>query len=162
TAGVVWKGWEAELRRREAEDEKQKVEQAERDAKVRRDQAVGARDESRQVLAGVMLDRGVGQAEQGEVGEGLLWMLEALRAVPDEDSDLGRAIRTNLAAWSGQLHGLRHVAGFSYGVHLCAIRPDGSAFVTTSAGGVQSWDLATGRLLDTHRPGQGAWLLSPD
>ena len=41
-----------------------------------------ARNESQRVLAGVMLDKGIALAEQGEIGEGLFWMLEGAQGRP--------------------------------------------------------------------------------
>jgi tetratricopeptide (TPR) repeat protein len=52
SAGIAWK-W------REAEGEKQKVSQAERETANQRDQAIDARKAAQRVSAGVMLDRGV-------------------------------------------------------------------------------------------------------
>jgi serine/threonine protein kinase len=144
-AGITWKWREAEQRRGEAEAQREKAAGAERETAVQRDAAVSARNESQRVSAGVLLDKGIDLAEQGEVAEGLFWMVEALKVAPEESPELRRAIRTNLAAWMGRAHGLRHVFLQPPGVSQCALAPDGRHFLTVSSGGIQAWEAATGR-----------------
>jgi len=143
-AGIAWKWREAEQRRREADSERENVIDAERQTAVQRDKAVSARNEGQQVLAGVMLDRGVTLAEQGEVGEGLFWMLEALKVAPPEARDLTRVIRTNLAAWTSQAHGLQVALEPPRAVAQCAFYPDGRHFLTLDGGAVWVGGTATG------------------
>jgi WD40 repeat protein/serine/threonine protein kinase/tetratricopeptide (TPR) repeat protein len=155
-AGITWK-W------REAEGARQRESDAERQTAIQRDDAVGARNDTRRVLAGVMLDRGITLAEQAEIGEGLFWMLEALRAVPEDAHNLERLIRTNLAAWMGQAHVVEHLIGRSSPAKACAFSPDGKQFVTVFDDGVRAWDTATGRPVGSrglNKPGMLA--LSPD
>ncbi len=138
-AGVGWK-W------LEAENARMNVITAEAQTAFQRDQAVRARVEAHQVLAGVLLDRGIALAEQGEVGEGLFWMLEALRAVPPDARDLTRVIRTNLAAWPNHAHRLEQLVKEPKALRWCAFSPDGKHFLTGGASGVQDRDTASGRL----------------
>ncbi len=157
-AGVSWK-W------LEAESERKKVEAAEQKAREERDQANAARDESKRLTTGMLLDKGIDRAEKGAVAEGLFWMLEALKAAPEEDRGLRRAVRINLATWLPQTHGLRHTIPGSF---LCvAISPDGQRIATgNGAGEVQFWDTATGRPQGPPMKAQGGGVavvaFSPD
>jgi WD40 repeat protein/serine/threonine protein kinase len=111
---------------------------AEGQTAVERDNAVTARSETQQLLAGALLDRGIALAEQGEVSEGLLWMREALQAVPPGPSDLTRVIRTNLAAWLEQAHRLEHFTTQTGSFRACAFTPD-SRLWTGGSSGVEVW-----------------------
>jgi len=120
SAGISWKWWEAEQRREEA---------------IRASNAADrARNESLSLLAGVMLDKGVALAEQGEVGEGLFWMLEALKKAPRDAPELHKLIRTDLAAWMSQTHGLRHIIEQPRSLGGCAFTPDGQSLVSWGDG----------------------------
>jgi WD40 repeat protein/serine/threonine protein kinase/tetratricopeptide (TPR) repeat protein len=148
-AGTAWKWHEAELRRQDADREKQKV--------------ISAQNDTQRVLAGIMLDKGVALAEQGETAEGLFWMLEGLKAVPQDAHDLQRVLRTNLAAWQCQSHGLQQMME-QPGAVWCAFTPDGRGVLTASGGEVWTWDLATGQRLGKAiaQPHMTTWALSAD
>jgi WD40 repeat protein/serine/threonine protein kinase/tetratricopeptide (TPR) repeat protein len=134
--GVSWKWWETEI-------EKNKVVVAERKAVEERDRANLARDESKYLSAGMLLDKGIDLAEKGNVAEGLFWMLEALRAAPEDDRGLRRAARLNVGAWLPLIHGLRQT--FRGNFCSMAISPDGRRLATGSRKGeVRLWDVATG------------------
>ena len=156
-AGIAWK-W------RDAESERMKASDAEQRAAVARDKAVDARNESQQVLAGALLDRGIALAEQGEAGEGLLWMLEALGVVPPGTPELPRVIRTNLAGWLEQTHRMQWIIPQPKPVTWCAFHPDGQRFVTAGDGDVRWWATATGQPIDPAFPVTdcAALALSPD
>jgi WD40 repeat protein/serine/threonine protein kinase len=139
---IAWKWREAEL-------EKQNVQRAEGETAVQRDQAVAARNDSQRVSAGVLFDKGVALAEQGEVDEGLFWMLEALKAVPERAPELRDVIRVNLAAWMGRIDSLQDVIEQPESMGRCAFAPDGQHFLTASGGTVRSWETATGKLSST-------------
>jgi serine/threonine protein kinase len=162
SAGISWKWWEAETQRGKAETEKLKARIAERQMVNERDAADRARDDSSRVLAGVMLDQGITQAEHGDVAGGLFWMLEGLRAAPTEDSALARVIRTNLAGWMSQAPGLRAMIERPSDVFQCAFSPDSRVFLTVSADGVQAWDAATGGQLGLHLEAREPVSFSPN
>jgi eukaryotic-like serine/threonine-protein kinase len=145
SAGIAWKWHEAEERRGEAEDQKLKVTRAERETARQRDDAIEAHKTSQRVLAGALLDKGTGLAEKGEIDEGLFWMLEALKVVPENTPDLIPVIRTNLAAWMDRTHDMRQIIEQPKTVEWCAFSPDGRRFFTASSNVVQSWETATGR-----------------
>jgi hypothetical protein len=116
-------------------------------------EAVGARNEARaernrsqQQTADLLLERGLGAAQQGEVAKGLHWMLESLKATPAGADDFRRVVRTNLAAWSHQTCGIRHLLNPADEVHAVALSPDGKTVVTgCGRGGIQRWDALTGQ-----------------
>jgi WD40 repeat protein/tetratricopeptide (TPR) repeat protein len=162
--GITWKWFEAERRRGEAESEREKVGRAEKETIVQRDRAVRTRNNSQRLLAGVLLDKGTALAEQGETVEGLFWMLEALKAVPEDDPHLERLIRTNLGGWLGQAPRLRRISEHPHSSWWCAFSRDGRRYVTGSDRKAQCWDTATGRAigppLNNERGGRPAF--SPD
>ncbi|HZZ79005.1 MAG TPA: protein kinase [Gemmataceae bacterium] len=123
-----------------------------------------ARQDTQRVLAGVMLDRGIALAEQGDINVGLFWMLEALRAAPEDAERLRWTIGANLSAWTAQTPRLRQLINVSSPVHHCALHPDGKRLLTVGGtGNVVWWDLATGEgtpLCKVANPLHGA--LSPD
>jgi WD40 repeat protein/serine/threonine protein kinase/tetratricopeptide (TPR) repeat protein len=157
SAGIAWK-W------REAESERQKVVKAEHETANQRDAAIGARNESDRRLADVMLDRGIALAEQGEVGEGLVWMLEALRKAPADAADQTRVIQANLAGWSGLAHSQELLIELPEPSGQCAFCSDGKQVAASIGKSITFWETATGRRLDTPvKPdGQANAVLSPD
>jgi WD40 repeat protein/serine/threonine protein kinase/tetratricopeptide (TPR) repeat protein len=162
SAGVSWKWWEAEQHRQEAETEKAKEALAERVAVAERDRAAAARDDSHRVLAGVMLDQGIAQAEQGDAGEGLFWMLEGLQTAPAQDPDLIRVIRTNISAWLNQSYALRSLIVQPTAIWQCSFSPDGKRLLTCAEEGVRLWDAASGRPLPLRFEENGPAAFSPD
>jgi WD40 repeat protein/serine/threonine protein kinase/tetratricopeptide (TPR) repeat protein len=128
TALSTWKWREAEQRRAEAEDAKQN--------------AVQTRTASQMVSANVLLDKGIALAEQGQVDEGLLWMLESMKAAPPDDGipagdpraeevrHFKEVARANLAAWLGHAPRLEQfISRPDFGLRCWAFRPDGKVFV---------------------------------
>jgi WD40 repeat protein len=65
-----------------------------------------ALNESERQRADNYLDRGLAEAERGDVGLGLLWMARGLQTTPPQADDLARVIRVNLAGWRRQLFAL--------------------------------------------------------
>jgi WD40 repeat protein/serine/threonine protein kinase/Tfp pilus assembly protein PilF len=155
--GIAWKWREAEL-------EKKHAQRAEGETVVQRDDAIAARNGSQRVSAGVLLDKGVALAEQGEVGEGLFWMLEALKAVPEKAPELRDVIRVNLAAWMGRSDSLQDIIEQPESTGRCAFAPDGKHFLTVSGRTVRSWD-TSGNQLGSATIGEQGWrvlALGPD
>jgi WD40 repeat protein/serine/threonine protein kinase len=137
-AGVTWKWWEAAENLGEANRQRRKAEEAGAEA-------IRTRNESRRQSAGLLLDRGLALAEQGEAARGLHWMLESLRVAPADAHDLRRVARINLAAWSAQVHALRHIADTEVrSFHRVAFHPGGKTFATTSRNRVDFWSATTG------------------
>jgi WD40 repeat protein/serine/threonine protein kinase len=71
-----------------------------------------ARQRITDLLAGSYVDQAQALCEQGHVGRGMLWLAHSLQVAPDESGELGRAVRTSLASWYGQLHSLRTVVQY--------------------------------------------------
>src|SRR5262249_53983823 len=100
TASLKWR--EAESQRQGAVEEKQKADDARQDA-------FNARHAWQRQAAELLFDRGVSLAEQGEAAQGLHWMLASIEVAPTDAGDLQQLVRTNLAAWSEQVHGLWNI-----------------------------------------------------
>jgi WD40 repeat protein/serine/threonine protein kinase/tetratricopeptide (TPR) repeat protein len=162
SAGIAWKWREAEHERNKAEIEKGRVILAEGQTARERDLARQARDDSRRVLAGVMLDQGTALADQGYVGEGLFWMLDALRVTPAEDVELARVIRTNFAGWLDQSHGLRAMSDQPEIFRATAFSADSRRFLTVSRAGTTIWSSDTGQPEGIPLEGSGPAAFSPD
>ena len=77
--------------------------QSQRDRKAAiaaQQQALLERDKSRQISAGLALDKGFALAEEGRADWGLLWMLQALKTAPDNAEGFRKMVRSNLGAGS--------------------------------------------------------------
>jgi WD40 repeat protein/tRNA A-37 threonylcarbamoyl transferase component Bud32 len=114
-----------------------------RAAEVARTEAVRERDSSRRQSAGLLLDRGLALAEQGEAARGLFWMLEGLRVAPAEDEDFRRVIRANLWAWGERVHCLRRIIPLPVLARCATFSPDGKTLVI----GTGAFRLVPGRML---------------
>jgi WD40 repeat protein/tRNA A-37 threonylcarbamoyl transferase component Bud32 len=113
-------------------------------AQDQRNQAVTANDQlrreqrtTRQMTAGLALDRGRAAWEAGDSSQGLLWMARSLTLAPEDDPALQEAIRINLAGWVATLPPpqppLRHLGI----VARVGFTPDGRKIVTLSTGSVR-------------------------
>ena len=145
-AGVTWNWLEARSNLRESDFQKARAESNLRSANAERDRADRARDASDRLLAGALLDRGIAVARRGDVGEGLLWMHQALTKAPAADAGLSNIIRTNLAAWRDQSPRLRWLQAAD-GVRSIALSPDGRRFLAGANGWLGLFDAATGRAI---------------
>jgi WD40 repeat protein/tetratricopeptide (TPR) repeat protein len=141
------------------------------EAEGARQDAVQARTASQLVSANMLLDKGITVAEQGQVDEGLLWMLESLRAAPREDSipagdpqgeearHFKQVARANLAAWLGHAPQLEQfIERPDAGLRSWTFRPDGKVFVLgflkqrPRASFAQLFDAATGQSIGPPLP----------
>ena len=96
-------------------------------------------------FANLALERGQTSCEHGEVGRGLLWIVEGLHyAAEGKDAALQEAARANLAAWQRQLPSLRAVFSHRAAVPAVAFSPDGATILTGSQDRTaQLWDVAS-------------------
>jgi WD40 repeat protein len=143
-----------------------------RDAERIRRLAVEKAAESRKAnlrLAALNYQRGQDECENGEIGPGLLRLVESWRsavAAGDLASVWPHAARANLAAW--QRHQPAFLAVFSHAgpVNSVAFSPDGKTVITgCSDKTARLWDVATGQAVGqtmTHQGSLSDVAFSPD
>jgi WD40 repeat protein len=144
-----------------------------REAAAARDQAERtgraeqvARRQYQSLSVGLALDRGVGYCEREDVALGMLWLARALELAGDEDRDLQRVLRADLADWGSQLCPLKALLPGEARVSAAAFSRDGRTVVTGRLDGTaQLWDAATGKRLSglpRHKGAVSAVAVSPD
>jgi WD40 repeat protein/tetratricopeptide (TPR) repeat protein len=103
--------------------------------------------ESNRLLAIRNYERGQAACEKGEIGPGMLWMIESWRSAVDAgDRALQHAARANLAAWRPHYPRLRAVLSHSSPVVEAAFSPDSRTVISGSMDGTaQLWDAASGQ-----------------
>src|SRR5262249_17012571 len=103
--------------------------------------------ESNRNLAALYFERGVSTCERGDVGVGLLKLVESYRsAVRAEDDGWRHTALASLSGW--QRYQARLIAVFSHtkGVNSVAFSPDGQTVLTGSWDmTAQLWNASTGR-----------------
>src|SRR5262249_48599245 len=89
--------------------------------------------ESNRRLAILNFERGQAACERGELGPGLIWTVESLRAATEAgDPTWQRVARTNLSAWLHDSPELKAVLSHDGRVHAVAFSPDGKTILTGS------------------------------
>jgi WD40 repeat protein/serine/threonine protein kinase/tetratricopeptide (TPR) repeat protein len=136
-----------------------------READRQRTAAVQAKQSLQRQSALLLLDRGLAFADQGDVTQGLFWIVDGLKNTPAEASDLEHLIRVNLAAWQRQWTSQFYHLPQGDRVYGAAFSPDGKWFATVSGKTVRMWDTATGQARGhvlTHEGPVNAVVVSPD
>jgi serine/threonine protein kinase/WD40 repeat protein/tetratricopeptide (TPR) repeat protein len=140
--GVFWQWRETEAARRDeesqrnladwarkgAENARDEAKRREGDARTARDEAKQARNAAARQAAGLLLDRGIEDARGGEPGRALHLFVQALRALPPDDTKaaaLERAIRANLSAWAETVPALEHLWHIGINFQDVVFSPDG-------------------------------------
>ena len=123
-----------------------------KDAIEARRLAIAERDHSRQLSAGLALEKGIALGEEGQADRGLLWMLEALKTAPEMRRDSGKRFAGTWVPGSGR--SISHsgsVESIGPCTHL-GFSPDGRTFATgfnprdrDRATPIVLWDTASGR-----------------
>ena len=100
-----------------------------------------------QQAAHLAYEHGQALCEQGEVAQGMLWLVRGLKsATLARDADLARAFRLNLSAWTPRLHPLRARCDHPAAIQSAAYSPDGRLIAMAGDSGVvQIHAAATGR-----------------
>ena len=107
-----------------------------------------AQHQSERLSARLALERGLSLCQQGNTGQGMIWMARSLELAPESDPDLERDIRSNVARWRTSLHRLQAVWHTPCPLEALAVSPDGKLFLTGGIDGIpRLWDMATGRLV---------------
>jgi WD40 repeat protein/tetratricopeptide (TPR) repeat protein len=103
--------------------------------------------ESRSRMARLDLERGRIACERGEIGVGMLWMLESLRTAKEAgDEPLWHAALFNLSAWKERHVEPRETFTHDGWVSTALFSPDGKTIATASQDKTaRLWDLATGQ-----------------
>jgi tRNA A-37 threonylcarbamoyl transferase component Bud32 len=96
------------------------------------------------------MDRGLNECEQGEIGQGLVWLAHSLRLAQQlDDPPLERFIRLSLAAWSRQNPHLQACVSHPHWVFGIRLSRDGcrAASLHALSRTVACWNTATGEPL---------------
>jgi WD40 repeat protein/tRNA A-37 threonylcarbamoyl transferase component Bud32 len=125
--------------------------------------------ESSRRLAALDYERGLAACEKGEIGVGLLRLVESWRsavAAGNRGTGWRHTARTSISAWQRRLPELRAVFSHASRVTSLAFRPDGKTLITGSEDNTaRLWDAATGQTLGHPLAHQGmvqAVAFSPD
>jgi hypothetical protein len=146
---------------------------AETEANRRTKEAIEARavaleeeEKTQRELASRLLETALVQCGRGEIGPGMLLLVEALdAAVRGKAPDLEHVIRVNLEAWHPHVASVFPPFQHPKGTEAVAFSPDGRLALTGGADGIaRLWDVADGRKvcgLPGHRGAIHAVAFSP-
>jgi WD40 repeat protein/serine/threonine protein kinase/tetratricopeptide (TPR) repeat protein len=112
-------------------------------------QAVDEANHARFQTALTSFHQGWSRAEQGDVVEGMFWMIEALERAPEAQAEFRSMVRANLPAWEEQLVRPAYVISCEPGTSVFCFSPDGKTLLARLSDGLslQSRDATTGRPL---------------
>jgi WD40 repeat protein/serine/threonine protein kinase len=111
--------------------------------------------EERKREASKALEKAISLCEQGEVGQGMLWLARSLELAPENDDDLERVIRSNLAGWGRRMSPLKAILRQEDPINYVTFSREGKTVLTASSKESQLWDAATGELRVRLLPHKG-------
>jgi eukaryotic-like serine/threonine-protein kinase len=119
------------------------------------------------MAADLAFDHGQAFCEQGDVAQGVLWLVRGLNTASQaRDAALEGAFRRNLSGWLKRIHPFRARFDHPGPIHAVAFSPDGRIGATAGEGGmIWLWDVATGDPIGDglpHPAKVGAMAFSPD
>jgi WD40 repeat protein len=117
-------------------------------------EACAARRAAVRAQAELAMDHGRALCEQGEIGQGMLWLARSLRLADSaRDDALDRAARVNLADWSARLSRPLARLHAPAAPRELAFRPDGQTLIAlTEDGALHWWDTRTGTGCEARPP----------
>jgi WD40 repeat protein/tRNA A-37 threonylcarbamoyl transferase component Bud32 len=125
---------EAEINARTANDETEKATKEKQKAQL--------------LSANLAIDRGLMLCDQGEVGQGMLWLARALEIMPPDAARLEWFTRMNLTAWHERLNTLRLSIPAPSRITAAAMSANGRLVITANDDrAARLWDTATGKLV---------------
>ena len=117
--GILWQ-W------RRAEDLRVRAEAASNFAIAAKNVADEGRRDAQRTSSRLALDRGLSLCQEGEVGQGMLWMARSLELASSEQTAMIRVTRLNLASWRNRLAPLRTILADPAKILTADFHPDGS------------------------------------
>jgi WD40 repeat protein/serine/threonine protein kinase len=115
-------------------------------------EAIAERVRADQRSLRLTLEKAWSLPEQGQIAEGMLWLVRSLEIAPADDVDLQQAIRANLAAWCSRLHPLRQRLPQGGAIAAIAFSPDGKRLASGTEKSVRLFDMVTGEQIGAPLP----------
>src|SRR5205807_4234369 len=109
---------------RRAEEQRQSAEAAQRREQERADAERAAKQEAQRLSANLALAQGQSLSEQGDRGQGLLWLARGLEMTAGATDLLARVFRSSWAHWRSQVV-LKQCLDHDTPVAAVAMSPDG-------------------------------------
>lgn len=135
------------------------------DTSSKRAEILNAFNKSQLRIAESYLDRGIGEADRGDVALGMSWMARALETAPPDAKDIADAARANLQSWGQSSFYLTSYTGTGPGESVLAFttNPPRAWIGTKGSNLIKIRDVVTGRNLDLtlhHPPSSRVWRLA--
>jgi WD40 repeat protein/tetratricopeptide (TPR) repeat protein/ribosomal protein S27E len=144
-SGIAWKWREAVANAAAAETEKASAVASDRIAKAESAKAISAGHAVKRQSSKLLFQKGRELSLVGAPAQGLHWMLQSLKRLPDESEDLPwrSVLLSNLADWRERIPSLAWQSTFAENIKVVTISPDGKSVAIGGEKG--SW-----QLLDTQ------------